>query len=53
MDVSLSQAEDYDVILKLARRGSVYLVDEVLCYYCIHGNNPNPSQVELDHHWSV
>lgn len=49
IDASLSQAEDYDLILKLAKIGSVYLVNETLCYYRIHGHNVTQSQLQLDH----
>ena len=47
MDPVFRQAEDLDLLLRLARMGEAAVVQECCCYYRIHGNNITKKQRDL------
>jgi glycosyltransferase involved in cell wall biosynthesis len=48
IDPELNQAEDFDIILKIAKRYNVSFVQEEVFSYRIHQNNLTHSQIDLD-----
>ena len=48
IDPELNQAEDLDILLKIAKSHSVSVVQEEVFKYRIHQNNLTHSQIDLD-----